>query len=41
VIVRECCEAMNVHLKPLTIDTLTKEWITTISKEFKALHGIP
>lgn len=41
VIVQECYEAIKFHLKPLTIDILTKEWITANSKEFEALHGIP
>jgi hypothetical protein len=41
VIIQECCEAIKFHLKPLTIDTLTKEQITANSKEFEALHGIP
>jgi hypothetical protein len=41
VIVREYCEAMKFHLKPLTIEILTKERIIAISKEFEALHGIP
>jgi hypothetical protein len=41
VIVREFCEAMKFHLKPLTIEMLTKERIIAISKEFEAINGIP
>jgi hypothetical protein len=40
-IVREYCEATKFHLKPLTIEMLTKKRIIAISKEFEALHGIP
>jgi hypothetical protein len=41
VIVRECCEAMKIHLKPLVFEQLNKERIEIISQEFEKLHGIP
>jgi hypothetical protein len=40
VIVRECCQAMVLHLKPMVIEPLTRERIISISQEFERLRGI-
>jgi hypothetical protein len=35
VIVRECCQAIICHLKPMVIEPLTRERIISMSKEFE------
>jgi len=41
VIVRKCCEAIKVLIKPLVFQKLTKERIEFIASEFKKIIGIP
>jgi len=41
IIVRECCEAIIIHLRPLVFKKPTLDWMKQIAKDFQALHGIP
>ena len=41
IIVRECCEAIRILLKPLVFKRPTLIWMKKIAAEFEALHGIP
>ena len=41
VIVRECCEAIRILLKPLVFKKPTLVWMKKIAVEFEALYGIP
>ena len=41
VIVRKCCEAIRVLLKPLVFQKLTKQRIEAMASEFEELKGIP
>ena len=41
IIVRECCKAIRIHLRPLVFKKPTLPWMKEISKGFEALHGIP
>ena len=41
IIVRECCEAIRILLKPLVFKRPTLVWMKKIDAEFEALHGIP
>ena len=40
-IVKKCCEAIRILLKPLIFKKLALVWMKKIVAEFKALHGIP
>jgi hypothetical protein len=40
IIVREFCQAIWNHLKPLVISKLTKNKIKEITTSFECLHGI-
>jgi len=40
-IVRECCEAIRIRLKPLVFKKPTLVRMKNIASEFEALHGIP
>ena len=42
IIVRECCEAIRILLKPLVFKKPTLVWMKKIAAEFEAFkHGIP
>ena len=41
IIVRNCCEAIKILLKPLVFQKLTKSQIETIAKKFEEIKGIP
>jgi hypothetical protein len=40
-IVRKCCKAIRIHLKPLVFKKPTLAQMKQIASEFEALHGIP
>jgi hypothetical protein len=41
IIVRKCCEAIKVLVKPLVFSKLTKERIQIIASDFEKVRGIP
>ena len=41
IIIRNCCEAIKILLKPVIFQKLTKSRIETISREFEEIRGIP
>jgi len=40
IIMRKCCEAIKIHLKPLVFKKPIVVWMKQITKGFKALYGI-
>ncbi len=41
IIVRKCCEAIKVLVKPIVFQKISKEWIQNIAFEFEKVKGVP